>query len=132
ISIRGFNSRYSGKVLVLIDGRTVYTPLFSGVYWDQQTMPLEDIDRIEVIRGPGGTVWGANAMNGVINVRTKTAVDTQGALGRGAPGSRSAAQALVQYGGHLGHAGAYRVFGSYANIGNSPSQGGEQLTDDWH
>jgi iron complex outermembrane receptor protein len=72
ISIRGFNSRYSGKVLVLVDGRTVYTPLFSGVYWDQQTMPLENIDRIEVIRGPGGTVWGANAMNGVINVISKS------------------------------------------------------------
>jgi iron complex outermembrane receptor protein len=62
ISIRGFNDRLADKVLVLIDGRTVYTPTISGVYWDQQDVPLEDIDRIEVIRGPGGTVWGANAV----------------------------------------------------------------------
>ncbi len=80
ISIRGFNYRYSGKVLVLIDGRSVYNSLFSGVYWDQQTMPLENIDRIEVIRGPGGTVWGANAMNGVINIITKSAKDSHGGL----------------------------------------------------
>lgn len=66
ISIRGFSARYSNKVLVLIDGRTVYTPSFSGVFWDHQDLPLEDIERIEVIRGPGATVWGANAVNGVI------------------------------------------------------------------
>src|SRR5271169_4723774 len=78
ISIRGFNFRYSDKVLVLIDGRSVYTPGFSGVYWDQQDVPLEDIDRIEVIRGPGGTVWGANAVNGVISIITKSARETQG------------------------------------------------------
>src|SRR5437016_10811715 len=76
ISIRGFNSRLANKVLVLIDGRTVYTPTTSGVYWDQQDVPLEDIERIEVIRGPGGTVWGANAANGVINIITKNAADT--------------------------------------------------------
>jgi iron complex outermembrane receptor protein len=68
ISLRGFNDRYADKVLVLIDGRSVYTPSFSGVYWDQQNVPLENIERIEVIRGPGGTVWGANAMNGVSSV----------------------------------------------------------------
>jgi outer membrane cobalamin receptor len=80
ISIRGFTDRYGDKVLVLIDGRSVYTPLTSGVNWDQQDVPLEDIDRIEVIRGPGGTVWGANAVNGVINIITKSAKATQGAL----------------------------------------------------
>src|SRR5580692_3259815 len=80
ISIRGFNNRYSSKVLVLIDGRTVFSPGFSGVFWDQQSLPLENIDRIEVIRGPGGTVWGANAMNGVINIITKAARDTHGSL----------------------------------------------------
>ena len=72
ISIRGFNARYSNKVLVLIDGRTVYTHSFSGVFWDQIDMPLENIDRIEVIRGPGATVWGANAVNGVISIFTKS------------------------------------------------------------
>src|SRR6267143_1923256 len=78
ISARGFNLQFADKLLVLIDGRAVYTPLFGGVYWDTQDVPLEDIDRIEVVRGPGGTVWGANAVNGVINVITKSAADTQG------------------------------------------------------
>src|SRR5712692_1284660 len=73
ITIRGFNDLYANKVLVLIDGRSVYTPSFSGVFWDQQNVPLEDIERIEVIRGPGGTVWGANAVNGVINIITRSA-----------------------------------------------------------
>src|SRR6185295_16579125 len=80
ISIRGFNARYSNKVLVLIDGRTVYTPSFSGVFWDHLNMPLEDIERIEVIRGPGATVWGANAVNGVISIITKSSKETKGGL----------------------------------------------------
>ncbi|MEO8662102.1 MAG: TonB-dependent receptor [Bryobacteraceae bacterium] len=125
ISIRGFNSRYSGKVLVLIDGRTVYTPLFSGVYWDQQGMPLEDIDRIEVIRGSGGTVWGANAMNGVINVITKSAADTHGALVRASTGSQGHAGALVQYGAAAGTKGSYRIYSRYAMNGDSPPYAGK-------
>jgi iron complex outermembrane receptor protein len=132
IGIRGFTDRYGDKVLVLIDGRVVYTPTSSGVNWDQQDVPLEAIDRIEVIRGPGGTVWGANAVNGVINVITKTAGDTQGILASGVAGSQGTAQGLVQFGDRLGQAGAYRVFGSFENIGNSPSPAGEQLTDGWH
>src|SRR5580704_7845234 len=80
ISIRGFNDRLADKVLVMIDGRTVYTPPTSGIYWDQLDVPLEDIDRIEVIRGPGATAWGANAVNGVINIITKRASETQGLL----------------------------------------------------
>ena len=78
ISARGFNSSVGDKLLVLIDGRSVYTPLFSGVIWGMQDYPLEDIDRIEVISGPGGTMWGANAVNGVINISSKSAKDTQG------------------------------------------------------
>src|SRR6266403_1533500 len=78
ISARGFNGTTANKLLVLIDGRTLYTPLFSGVFWDVQEVPLEEIDRIEVISGPGATLWGANAVNGVINVITKDAKDTQG------------------------------------------------------
>jgi iron complex outermembrane receptor protein len=133
ISIRGFTDRYGDKVLVLIDGRVVYTPTSSGVNWDQQDVPLEAIERIEVIRGPGGTVWGANAVNGVINVITRAAGDTRGFLASGAAGSQGAADGLVQFGDRLGHAGAYRVFGSFANIGNSPAAAGEQqLTDGWH
>jgi iron complex outermembrane receptor protein len=84
ISARGFNSSSADKLLVLIDGRSVYTPLFSGVFWDVQNVPLEDIERIEVISGPGGTVWGVNAVNGVINVITRPATETRGALVAGA------------------------------------------------
>jgi iron complex outermembrane receptor protein len=80
VGVRGFNSGFSQDLLVLIDGRSVYTPLFEGVYWDVQDLPFEDIERIEVIRGPGGTIWGANAVNGVINIITKKAADTQGAM----------------------------------------------------
>jgi iron complex outermembrane receptor protein len=80
VGIRGFNSGFSKDLLVLIDGRSVYTPLFEGVYWDVQDLVLDDIERIEVIRGPGGTIWGANAVNGVINIITKKAADTQGAM----------------------------------------------------
>src|SRR5258707_7765306 len=77
IAARGFNGRFDNKLLVLIDGRSVYTPLFSGVYWNVQDVMLEDVDRIEVIRGPVATLWGANAVNGVINIITKKAKDTQ-------------------------------------------------------
>src|SRR3954471_13939448 len=80
ISARGFNDAISNKLLVLVDGRTIYSPLFAGVFWDANDVVLEDIDRIEVISGPGGTLWGANAVNGVINVVTRAASETQGTL----------------------------------------------------
>src|SRR5262249_11936325 len=81
ISARGFNSvNASNKLLVLIDGRSIYTPFFSSVFWDQQQVMLEDVERIEVISGPGGTLWGSNAVNGVINIITKSSADTQGGL----------------------------------------------------
>lgn len=132
ISIRGFNYRYSTKVLVLIDGRTVYTPSFSGVYWDQQDVPLEDIERIEVIRGPGGTVWGANAVNGVINIITKRSEDTQGGLIAAGTGSEERAQGLVQYGGTAGSHGSYRVFGRYFKVENSTAADRSPASDGWH
>ena len=131
ISIRGFNYRYSTKVLVLIDGRTVYNPGFSGVFWDQQDVPLEDIDRIEVIRGPGGTVWGANAVNGVINIITRKATDTQGGLASVGTGTEDSARGLVQYGGKLGK-GAYRAFGNYFNIASGQLANGADSGDGWH
>src|SRR2546430_11429438 len=102
ISIRGFNNRLANKVLVLVDGRTVYTPTTSGVYWDQQDVPVEDIERIEVIRGPGGTVWGANAMNGVINIITRNAKTTTGGLVSAGAGSQQTARGMAQYGGLIG------------------------------
>jgi iron complex outermembrane recepter protein len=132
ISIRGFNSRYSGKVLVVVDGRAVYTPLFSGVFWDQQTMPLENIERIEVIRGPGGTVWGANAMNGVINIITKNSDATHGGLTGVETGSQGSDQALAQYGGPVGTNGSYRIYGRYTMNGNSPSIAGSPAADEGH
>jgi len=119
ISIRGFNSRYSNKVLVLIDGRAVYTPSFSGVLWDHLNMPLEDIERIEVIRGPGATVWGANAVNGVISIITKSSKETKGGLVTAAGGSQLHALGELQYGGGAGKNGSYRVFAKYFDVGNS-------------
>ena len=101
ISIRGFNGQYSNKLLVLIDGRTVYSPLLSGVFWDAQDVPLENIDRIEVIRGPGATVWGANAVDGVISVITKKASDTQGGLLTQGIGTSDQAGGIARYGGSL-------------------------------
>lgn len=132
ISIRGFNDRLADKVLVMIDGRTVYTPTTSGVYWDQQDVPLEDIDRIEVIRGPGGTVWGANAVNGVIDIITKSAKDTKGGLVRTDGGSQGAAGGLVQYGGEIGQIGAYRAFENYSSTGNLTLPDGQGGADGWH
>jgi iron complex outermembrane receptor protein len=98
ISIRGFTDKYGDKVLVMIDGRSVYSPVSSGVDWDQQDVPLENIDRIEVIRGPGGTVWGANAVNGVINIITKSSKTAPGGLVRTDVGSQESVGGLIQYG----------------------------------
>jgi iron complex outermembrane receptor protein len=131
ISIRGFNSRYSNKVLVLIDGRTVYSPSFSGVFWEQIDTPLENIDRIEVIRGPGATVWGANAVNGVISIFTKSSNDTKGALVSAAAGSQIYDLGTLQYGGSAGNSGAYRVFGNHFDIGNAAMANGSPANDHW-
>lgn len=132
ISIRGFNTRYSDKVLVLIDGRSVYTPSFSGVYWDQIDLPLEDIERIEVIRGPGGTVWGANAMNGVINIISKNSKATTGGLISAGTGTEENAQGIAQYGDQLGRTATYRAFGRYSNVETSALADGSDGADAWH
>src|SRR5271163_1255952 len=123
ISSRGFNLQFADKLLVLIDGRAVYTPLFGGVNWDTQDVPLEDIERIEVIRGPGGTVWGANAVNGVINIITKKASETQGALVAGGGGTQESGS-LAQYGGKASAAGTWRAFGTYSNTDSSINPAG--------
>src|SRR5438094_276863 len=103
ISARGFSDYLNNKMLVLVDGRSVYTPQFGGVYWDLQDLPLEDIERIEVIRGPGGTLWGANAINGVINIITKHSRDTQGVSVGTSVGIDEGYVASLRYGGHVGN-----------------------------
>src|SRR5438552_10415598 len=132
ISSRGFNGRFANKLLVLIDGRSVYTPLFSGVYWDIQDVPLEDIDRIEVIRGPGATLWGANAVNGVINIITKPAEATQSGLVKAEGGTEQLAAGSARYGDKIGSKGHYRVYGKYFDWGSSSSLAGQDAFDGWH
>ena len=121
ISIRGFNQRFSNKLLVQIDGRSVYTPLFAGVFWDVQDVLLEDVERIEVIRGPGATVWGANAVNGVINVITKKAGDTQGLYFQSGGGSFERAFGSVRYGEQITDDLAVRVYGKWFERGVTES-----------
>ena len=131
ISMRGFNGQYSNKLLVLIDGRTVYSPMFSGVFWDAQDVPLDSIDRIEIIRGPGGTVWGANAVNGVINITTKKASDTQGVMLTGAGGSHDHALGSARYGGMLSDKASYRVSADGFSRGHFSDAAGANGRDQW-
>jgi iron complex outermembrane recepter protein len=131
ISSRGFNDEFASKLLVLVDGRTVYTPLVASVNWDVQDLPLEDIERIEVIRGPGATVWGANAVNGVINITTKSAKDTQGLLVTGGAGTEDRGFGTLRYGGKIGENAYYRVYGKYLNRDSSDLRGGGDASDDW-
>lgn len=130
ISARGLSGRFANKLLVLIDGRSVYTPTFSGVYWDVQDMPLDDIERIEVIRGPGATLWGANAVNGVINIITKSAEDTQQGLVSVGAGNVEKAFTDLRYGGELGDSGWYRLSGKLFNredlVATTPTQGADE------
>src|SRR5207247_3698973 len=109
----GFNGRFANKLLVLIDGRSVYTPLFSGVYWNMQDVMLEDVDRIEVIRGPGATLWGANAVNGVINLITKSAKSTQYGIMTGGGETEERASGRLRYGGKLDDNTYYRAYAKY-------------------
>jgi iron complex outermembrane recepter protein len=111
VGIRGFGTRLSRDVLVLIDGRSVYTPLFAGTYWEVQDTLLEDIDRIEVIRGPGGTIWGPNAVNGVINIITKNSKDTKGFFASGGGGNVEQGFANFRYGGGNDNGLTWRVYG---------------------
>ena len=130
ISIRGFNGRFANKLLVQIDGRSVYTPLFAGVFWDVQDVLLEDIDRIEVIRGPGATVWGANAVNGVINIITKSTEDTQGSYFNAGAGTEERGFASARYGGRLSDDATFRLYGKWfeRDTGAAPNGGAH---DDW-
>lgn len=131
ISARGFNSVFSNKLLVLVDGRAIYSPLFAGVYWDTQQVMLDDVDRVEVIRGPGATVWGANAVNGVINVVSKSARESQGGLLSGGGGDQHAWLGGMRYGGQVGASTYYRVFGSYRDERDFPLADGAGAGDGW-
>jgi iron complex outermembrane recepter protein len=132
ISARGFNTALANKLLVMIDGRTVYTPLFSGVFWDVQDYPLEDVERIEVISGPGGTLWGANAVNGVINIITRKAADTQGAYVEGGGGNQLQEFGGVRYGDSVGNSTQFRVYGKYSDYGDESIANGSSAQDSWH
>jgi iron complex outermembrane receptor protein len=131
VGVRGFGDQFSKSVLVLLDGRNLYTPLFAGVLWSIQDTALEDIDRIEVIRGPGGTVWGANAVNGVINVITKSAQRTHGVLASAAGGSLDQGIATFRYGGGNDKGFDYRAYGKIFSRGPESHTDGKHF-DDWH
>jgi iron complex outermembrane recepter protein len=131
ISSRGMNSvNASNKLLVLIDGRSIYTPFFSSVFWDQQDVMLADVERIEVISGPGGTLWGSNAMNGVINVITKSAADTQGGLVDVKAGDFEQ-RGAGRWGGKLGDFGSYRTYAQGFGEGHTRLPNGDNAMDDW-
>ena len=129
ISIRGFNSDLANKLLVLIDGRTVYSPLFAGVFWDVQDTLLEDVERIEVISGPGGTLWGANAVNGVINIVTRDSGDTVGGYGELLAGNEERVVAGLRYGGTIGGHIAARAYFKHLDRDSSEAPTGDDAVD---
>lgn len=131
IGVRGFANVYATKLLVMVDGRSVYTDTFGGVLWDELDVPLENIERIEVIRGPGAAVWGANAVNGIINIITKTAANTQGAMVVAGGGNVAQEFTTAEFGGKLGKDTDYRIFSKYANQGQTPD-GNSNGGDGWH
>lgn len=129
ITARGFNGTIANKLLVLLDGRSLYTPLFSGVFWDVQDTLMADIARIEVIRGPGATVWGANAVNGVINVITKSAEQTPGLLVTAGGGNEERGFAGVRYGGQMASNAFFRVYTKYFDRDESALPDGRDAED---
>lgn len=131
ISARGFNNVLANKLLVLINGRAVYTPMYAGVFWDVQNVLLEDVDRIEVISGPGGTIWGANAVNGVINVITKSSKETKGFYADAEAGSNLPGMGSIRYGGQMNDKMTYRVFGQGFKLNNTLLTNGSKAEDEW-
>ncbi len=131
ISVRGFNGRFANKLLVLIDGRNTYTRAFSGVYWENQDVMLEDVERIEVIRGPGATLWGANAVNGVINIITKHSADTQGGLLVAGGGTEEQGFGAFRYGGRLSKDTTARAYIKGFKRDENTHHSGEEAGDDW-
>ncbi len=132
ISARGLNKEFSNELLVLLDGRKVYSPTTGGVFWDVLDVPLEDIERIEVIRGPGGSVWGANAVNGVVNIITRKARETLGTMVAAGGGNLDQGFGTVQQGGALGTNAEYRFYAKYFNQNHMPGLTGQNGADGWH
>jgi len=130
VSARGFASNSGNKMLVLIDGRSIYTPLFSGVFWDAQDLPLSTIDRIEVISGPAGTLWGTNAVNGVINIITRKAGESVGVLAEGRAGNLRQ-QAMARYGTRVPY-GAWRIYGMANHVDDTRTRRGSVIDDAGH
>lgn len=130
VSVRGFNDVYSNKLLILIDGRSVYNRAFSGVFWDAQDVLIDEIERIEVIRGPGGALWGANAVTGILNIITRHAAASAGGAAEVSAGDFDQARLSLRYGGALG-AVAYRVFSQWSAYGDSLTGAGEPAGDHW-
>jgi len=131
ISARGFNSIFSNKLLVMIDGRTVYTPLYGGVLWEQQNVLLEDVDRIEVVSGPGGSLWGANAVNGIINIVTKNSSNTQGLYASVGGGTFLKNMAALRYGGRINKKATFRVWGQHFQRDNTTLPNKTEVADEW-
>ena len=131
VSIRGFDSQFVDKLLVLVDGRSVYNTSFSGVYWDTQEILMDDIDRIEVVRGPGGSLWGTNAVNGVINVVTKKASDTLGTLVSMTSSSLAPYDTSVRYGGRAGANGFFRIYAKAVQASSLNTDLGPSANDGW-
>jgi len=131
VSSRGFNSQFADKLLVLVDGRSVYTPAFSGIIWEIQDLVMEDLDRIEVIRGPGAALWGDNAVNGVINIITKSARETQGTLISTSFGTDNQSITSLRYGGQLSTNLFYRVYLKYEREDGFDNTMGNRMPDGW-
>ncbi|HEY8963531.1 MAG TPA: TonB-dependent receptor, partial [Alphaproteobacteria bacterium] len=131
VSIRGFNSVLANKLLVMIDGRTIYNPVFGGTFWEAHDLVMEDIERIEVVRGPGGTLWGANAVNGVINIITKRAQDTQGNLVSTLYGNEEKGTLSMRHGGSFAEDGYYRLYAKGFNRDSFKDPDGGDAYDEW-
>ncbi len=132
VGIRGFDERFSNKMLVMIDGRSLYSPIFGGIYWDSITLDLDDIDRIEVIRGPGGSLWGTNAVNGTVNIITRSSQETQGMLLIERSSSDTPISLSARYGAPVGKLGSYRIFSKYADAFGTQDETGHWAGDAWH
>ena len=131
VGIRGFTSRLARAQLAILDGRTLYNPLFAGTYWEAQDTILEDVERIEVVRGPGGTLWGANAVNGIVNIVTKDTRDTHGGFVSAGGGNEERAFVRARYGGEIADRGSYRVYGKYFRR-DAAFHATTNGYDDWH